>query len=222
MKVAKSIFWFVSLAYLVSISLGNFDLKYLLKPSIILSLLVYYWFAVEGKLNKLMLLALVFSIGGDFWLMFSGTNYFLLGLGSFLITHICYILIFSKNASIQPITLLIFGVLLLSMLVYLWPSLGDFKIPVVVYASTIITMAYMAYSTKNKVKQKQWIYLIAGSLLFVLSDSLIALEKFKSAEINIHNGHFWIMLTYILAQFLIVRGVILTSPKVKASMNREN
>ncbi|SOE19724.1 Uncharacterized membrane protein YhhN [Spirosomataceae bacterium TFI 002] len=211
MKVAKIVFWAIAAAYIGVISFTESDLKYFLKPSIILSLLVYYWLCARKRVNKTMLIALLFSISGDFWLMFSGANYFLIGLGSFLITHICYIFVFAKMGALKalkPLSILPFGILLFLMLWYLWPGLGDFQIPVVVYASTIISMGFMAFSLKGKVTINAWNYIFGGSLLFIISDSLIALGKFKSDELSIPNIHLAIMVTYILAQFLIVEGFI--------------
>jgi uncharacterized membrane protein YhhN len=46
-----------------------------------------------------------------------------------------------------------------------------------------------------------------GSFLFILSDSLIAADKFDE---NINISPFYIMLTYILGQFLIAQGIIMT------------
>jgi uncharacterized membrane protein YhhN len=47
-----------------------------------------------------------------------------------------------------------------------------------------------------------------GAILFILSDSVIALNKFKSDDLNIPMPRLIIMVTYILGQFLIVEGVI--------------
>lgn len=211
MKPAKITFWIISIAYLATISMSDSDLKYILKPAIILSLLVYYWLSAKGRLNKTMIIALIFSISGDFWLMFAGTQYFLLGLGSFLITHLCYILVFAKLGTPKTIKLasfIPFGLLFVMMLTYLWPSLTDFKIPVMVYATTIIIMGFMAYSLKQSIPKTAWNYIFVGSLLFIVSDSLIALGKFKADELSIPNIHLFIMVTYIVAQFLIVEGVL--------------
>ena len=44
-----------------------------------------------------------------------------------------------------------------------------------------------------------------GALLFMASDSLLAVNKFM---MPIYHAHIWIMLTYISAQFLIVDGLL--------------
>jgi uncharacterized membrane protein YhhN len=45
-----------------------------------------------------------------------------------------------------------------------------------------------------------------GSLLFLASDSMIAINKFTT---EIPMAGFWIMISYILAQYLIMRGLVL-------------
>ena len=47
--------------------------------------------------DKLMLIAFFFSMLGDTFLMFQGEEYFMFGLGSFIITHLFYIFVFSRN-----------------------------------------------------------------------------------------------------------------------------
>ena len=46
--------------------------------------------------------------------------------------------------------------------------------------------------------------LFAGAFLFMISDTIIALNKFKSADLNIPFARIWIMSLYILGQFFIV------------------
>ncbi len=73
---------------------------YLSKPMIVLSLLVFYLIHArirEGLLRYVIPLALFFSLLGDIFLMFSGERFFLLGLSSFLLAHLCYILAFGRT-----------------------------------------------------------------------------------------------------------------------------
>lgn len=66
-------------------------------------------------------------------------------------------------------------------------------------------MLYVALGTKGK-------YLIIGALLFVLSDSILAINIFYKQSIL---GGMAVMLTYVIAQFLLVEGMIIQNKKVQ-------
>jgi uncharacterized membrane protein YhhN len=55
------------------------------------------------------------------------------------------------------------------------------------------------------VKKTGSIFIIAGALLFITSDSLLAINKFYS---SFTNAGLYIMLTYAFAQYYIVKGII--------------
>ncbi len=67
-------------------------------------------------------------------------------------------------------------------------------------------MSMMALKRSGRVGDSSFKLVFAGSLLFLLSDSMIAFNKFHS---DIPMAGFLIMLTYIAAQYLIMRGLIL-------------
>ncbi len=90
----------------------------------------------------LLLLGLLFCLGGDVFLAFPQNKMFLLGLVSFLVGHIFYIFGFFSVAHINTWTWLgTFIVLAFSGYVYFWlkPHLGTMKVPVLVY-TIVITM----------------------------------------------------------------------------------
>ncbi|MES2794478.1 MAG: lysoplasmalogenase, partial [Bacteroidota bacterium] len=94
---------------------------------------------------------------------------------------------------------LLFG--LVTML-YLFPKLGDLKIPVVLYFMAILTMVLSALTLWNSHSYGKIVF--HGALLFMVSDSLIAINKFQFA---VPFAGFLIMSTYILAQWFIVDGI---------------
>ena len=55
-----------------------------------------------------------------------------------------------------------------------------------------------------------------GGAIFMLSDSLIALDAF--ADVDLLHRSFWVMLTYIAAQALIVAAVIDRSDRPSAPL----
>lgn len=191
----------------------NTQLHVFVKPLLMPLLAVYFTTKslIAFKEAKLVLVALFFSFLGDTLLMFDGRAaiFFILGLSMFLLAHIFYVVFFYKQAN----TLIVFQkfwilVLILSygisLIYYLFPHLGEMAIPVVVYASVIMVMLIFATNLLlNSLKGSKWILL--GALFFVISDSLIAIDKFA---VRIWQAQFLIMITYIFAQWAIIEGVI--------------
>jgi uncharacterized membrane protein YhhN len=77
------------------------------------------------------------------------------------------------------------------------------KFPVLIYGLVIGTMLAFALWQYGKVPARAAWFFIVGALLFVASDSMLAINKFKTP---ITHGGLWIMGTYILAQYLIAKG----------------
>lgn len=174
-------------------------------------LLAGYFISVIGKnvgnLKTLILTALMFSWMGDVFLMFQQDNsiFFILGLASFLLAHVAYILSFKKfeNAvsnKVAVIIALVFTAYSISLAILLWPGLGEMKLPVLVYAFVITAMGVVGF-VKNWGVNK---LIILGAVLFIISDSMIAYTKFVGP---IELSRFSIMSTYILAQFLLIKGL---------------
>ncbi len=184
---------------------------YFSKPLIVLSLLFYFWsFHIHKKTRTLLTMALLFSLGGDVLLMFTNQYeiFFVLGLISFLLAHIFYSILFSRdrNKRINPLWVLIpllsYG---LTLMFIIRNGLGSMKIPVFVYMIVIIAMATFAYLRKGNVVSQSFLPVFCGALLFMLSDSMIAFDRFFSP---IPYSGIWIMSTYGIAQFLIVTGIL--------------
>ncbi len=132
----------------------------------------------------------------------------MIGLFAFLIAHIMYTLIFlkkrnkqRKNISFFMFTML-YGVVLFFLL---YRGLGELLIPVVVYMIVILLMSNASYLRKNKVSQVSYNQVLYGALFFMLSDSVLAYTKFYNP---LFMQDIWIMVTYTIAQFLIVKGVL--------------
>lgn len=170
--------------------------------------------------NKLILSALFFSWLGDIFLMFPRNEYseqmqkllFIFGLASFLIAHVFYIFTFLNEInSVKKVSLIVenpylvlpFLVFLFFLLYFLFPYLKDMKLPVVVYGSIINLMALMALNRKNLVIASSFYLVFIGALLFMISDTTIAVNVFYKAQ---PWHRIFIMSTYILAQALIVYG----------------
>ncbi|PIV16149.1 MAG: lysoplasmalogenase [Flavobacteriales bacterium CG03_land_8_20_14_0_80_35_15] len=208
--LATAFFFMVSILDLIGIFADNEWLKTTFKPLILLSLIALYLF-VSLKKNKWYLLALICSFGGDVFLLFDAQSYFMLGLGSFLLAHLFYITLVSKqlkkpNNKEWLLSFVIFFGFLIGLLMVLKGHLGAFKIPVVVYGLVISSFGALCFINNLQQKDKASAVLLIGALLFMLSDSLLAVNKFyRSIEIL----NLLVMLTYIAAQYLIFRAVVL-------------
>ena len=191
------------------------------KPLLMAFLSIWFYLNTKNNFNsfsKLILFGIIFSIAGDTFLMFVDKNpdFFLYGLGSFLITHVLYIIAFSKfsdlkNGIIVKKTWLLIPVViyLYSFMFYLWPDIPDtFKVPVFIYSSIISIMLLSCINMKWRVAGTITNFLIIGALLFVFSDSMIALNKFKTLPFSSSMMGFIIMATYISGQYLIAKSCI--------------
>lgn len=183
------------------------------KPLIVLSLLIYFAQQVNNTKTGAALLkaALVFSIIGDVALLFENRDplFFMVGLGSFLLSHVFYILAFNAirkaYGGAGPWWLWIIAVAVyLGILLYiLMPYLGELTIPVVVYALVLCGMLLMVAHAFRALYKKPAIICLAGALLFVLSDSILAINKFY---VGFTLSGLVIMFTYAFAQYFLVTG----------------
>jgi len=218
-RTFQGIYFALAAFHLISI-LVNFPLgvQYS-KPLLISFLAIAYWQSCSRKLtpfDQSILVGLIFSWLGDVLLLFAGIQgkeiLFLSGLGSFLLAHLFYIRAFilfpGSGKTLFPLALLIIFVYLIGILSYLWPVLaGVFMIPVLLYSMVISIMGYFAYVFYKKNPTPASKAVVWGALLFMVSDSLIALDKFM-VSLEIWQVRFLIMLTYLAAQWLISSGVL--------------
>ncbi len=167
--------------------------------------------AFPNPLTHLLLGALAFSWIGDLALLFDSvySNLFIVGLVGFLIAHIQYVILFAKSAKFlsfvkgfTSLGILSFAIYTGLLLQFLWPYLHELKMPVFVYASVLMLMGIFAIS-RYEITGK-WV-VVMGAILFVLSDSILALNKFYSPMFL---GRALTMFTYAIAQLLIVLGVL--------------
>ncbi len=157
----------------------------------------------KNKHEKLFLMGLVFSALGDFFLDYDRLNWFILGLGAFLFAHIFYLLSFRpiyynqlKHRLLYLVSYCVYGI---AMFTIISTSLGELFIPVLIYMTILLLMAL---TTLVSEKSNPW--LIVGGLSFVISDSILGVDKFYY---QIENAHFYIMISYYFAQYALVKGM---------------
>lgn len=182
----------------------NEPLQFIFKPLTMLAIILIAFFNSSSPMSfyqKAILTGLVFSTLGDVFLI-KDKQYFVQGLVSFLIGHICYIVAFWTNPNLP--SLLFYLAYIVFFLSILWKHLESLKIPVLIYSTAIALMSWLTLSRTIENHNHHTFHAFLGSFMFVISDSLLAYNKFKSP---IPLSAIWILGTYFLAQWLIALSV---------------
>jgi uncharacterized membrane protein YhhN len=211
---------FILTADLLAIHFNWFDGEMVFKSLLMPVLAGYYLVISKNKMIRsfrLFGIALIFAWLGDVFLLFSPVKniYFILGMGAFLIMQLIYAYCFHllrthtstllNNRFIH--TRMIMLALALGAFYYvIAPQMGDLKLPVGIYVCSIAVMVIYAVKRRGNTTEKSFTLVYGGALIFMVSDGMIAVVKFLE-DFN-HSGVL-IMLTYGIAQLLIVRGVYL-------------
>lgn len=183
---------------------ANDLLQFIFKPLTMLAIISIVLFNLSNPINfyqAAILAGLIFSTIGDVFLI-KEKQFFVHGLLSFLIGHICYIAAFWTNPN--WLSLIFYLIYILIFLKILWRDLGELKIPVCVYATAIALMSWMALSRTIEQHNHHTLHAFLGSLMFVASDSLLAFNKFKTP---FRSAPLFVLGTYFLAQWLIATSV---------------
>ena len=143
--------------------------------------------------------ALALGGAGDVALLGSSDAAFTAGLACFLAGHAAWIhalrqrpgggRLRSRSALVVPY-LAAFG----ALNAYLWPRTGKDRLPVLAYSAALLAMSLAALDSGSR-------RTAAGGALFLLSDTLLALEKFAGLHLPAHEGV--VMATYTTAQALL-------------------
>jgi len=197
----------VSIVYLITLFFKDSILQCILKGCLVPLILAVYLCGANTILLPI-ILALVFGWLGDIFLLkISNLLCFRLGLASFLLGHIFYIVMMITYAQPFNIIVLIISVLVavcygIFMFRMVKPT-PDMKIPVIAYETILFTMAVFALQLFLSQGGKFGAFVFAGSIFFVASDSMLALATFRKKALNVP-----VMITYIAAQLLIVLGFV--------------
>lgn len=167
---------------------------------------------ISSRYKQIIIIGLMICMVAD------GVIYwFLAGLVTFFIGHILYIFAFHQ-ASQKPVPkwagalLLIYG-----GGIAFWVAGSQLKegeiflgVAIIAYIAIILAMGWMAIKTRLPLA-------IIGALLFMFSDSALAIDRFI---VDIPNRDAVVMLTYYGAQIFIASSI--GSRVVKYSVNRKN
>jgi uncharacterized membrane protein YhhN len=206
-KVLLALSLACSLIYLATLGWQPYQGSVVIKALSIAPLAILAFRVLKTFDGLILSLALVFSSIGDVFLGLHREDFFIFGLLAFLIAHLFYIGLFLRNLP-RPLRLggeqkiILAGILIfsLAMTAWLWPGFGGMKIPALIYLCAIALMC--ASATLMKLSRGM---VLLGAILFLLSDSLIAANKFRMA---IPYSHYAIWATYYAGQCCIALGFI--------------
>lgn len=214
-RIILTVFVIVSLGEVASRMASLETLQWICKPMIMLSLGGYYLLQTRNR-SAVVLLAILFSLVGDVALIFESINprYFMGGLLAFMIAHIAYIMAYRKHRyepqeeGVQGIQKIRFAFPIIlagsGLVVILYPTLGALRLPVIVYAFVLVLMVLNALFRYGRTSARSFWMVFGGAILFMISDSILALDKFLTP---ISHAGIMIMVSYATAQFLLVQGL---------------
>ncbi|PKF49170.1 lysoplasmalogenase [Enterovibrio nigricans] len=180
---------------------------YLFKPLTIAILIVIAMAGgQESSYTHWIIAGLAFSLVGDIFLMLPKDR-FIPGLLSFLVAHILYSVAFWQQFDGPMIWWLPSLIGAASVLIFflLLPNLGQLIIPVGLYIAVIAQMAWGAGEFWMAAQSPMAAYAFSGALLFMLSDTVLAFDRFKGP---FRTSVLLIMSTYFCAQGLITASVL--------------
>jgi len=155
--------------------------------------------------------ALLLCAAGDVFLELDG--WFVAGMAAFGLGHVAYIGCFigwmralGYNKRDLPVALFVV-VISTALLVWFFPNMGSLMIPGILYQAIITGMVATALVAVAPMTAR------LGAVVFMISDSLIALELYKG--IDVIPGSVW--LTYALAQIMIAWGLSRPYPRAPKS-----
>lgn len=219
--LAFTLFILSSVGNLAGKFIGGHILAVCTKPLIVPSLALFCWLLlkendVRGRRVVTLMLAMVFGTLGDVLLMFSGQGFFLAGLFAFLIGHLFYLCTIpfpDKNGHKRIFSVALFALLItiMSIASQFFAVKGFMGMCVTAYACVFAFVLHAGIMAAIETKSRLYVVTVIGYVLFVISDTILATGVFIDLKIPMRG--FWVMLTYILAQFLI--AVSLTKEEIR-------
>ncbi|MFE9818365.1 lysoplasmalogenase [Streptomyces sp. NPDC005773] len=174
---------------------------HLVAKPLLMPLLAAYAVARRGP--RLLIAALLCGWIGDVFLLADADLAFLVGMGGFAAGHLCYLRLFgrARGALLPGIG---YAVVLTVFVVLIWDGLpAGLRVPMAGYSLLLTAMAYRSGVLGR--------YAAAGGALFLLSDALIATGIADWPQPPAPD--FWVMLTYVAAQFLLTLGALAPGAK---------
>lgn len=202
--VLPALILLMSVIYIFWAPSESLTMKLLFKVIPMLLIIAYGWLHMaEGRTRTqyILLTGLFFCVLGDALLVW----WFVPGLLAFLIGHVFYLIAFLRCWRFSWLRLVMllpitgYGLLIGTEITSAMKLAGNTALigPVLVYLTVISFMAWSAIMTGNRLAA-------IGSILFVISDSILAWNKFVA---DVPSSGVYIMTTYYAAQFLIASSM---------------
>ena len=198
---------FLSSVFFITIKFPDLKGSWIIKGLSIILLSVFAYHNCITEIALLISVSLIFSSIGDIFLGINEEKFFIHGLVAFLVSHILYCIAFYSSFNIHSLSEENHFILNLALILYsitmlkkLLPKLGNLKFPVIIYVCVIFLMGIGAISSNYTTS-----ILVLGALLFIVSDSLLATQKFLKPFLGVQ---YLIWITYYLGQLFIVFGTL--------------
>ena len=194
-------------------ALGRPWLNFAFKP--LATLCVIAWAALgrsdDGLVKRWIVIGLVCSLAGDVALLWPVQG-FLVGLVAFLLGHVSYLVALTRRVKFlaSPPAFGGWAIVAASVLAGLWAGVPpDLRAPVLVYVCALGAMAAQATSVwlarRNQPDAARWRIVAIGGALFVLSDAILAADKFVG---GVPMPTLWNLSIYWLAQWFIACAAV--------------
>ena len=188
-------------------------LNFAFKP--LATLCVIAWAALgrsdDGLVKRWIVIGLVFSLAGDVALLWPVQG-FLVGLVAFLLGHLSYLVALTRRVKFlaSPPAFGVWAIVAASVLAGLWAGVpGELRAPVLVYVCALAAMAAQATSVwlarRDQPDAARWRIVAIGGALFVLSDAILATDKFVG---GIPMPTLWNLSIYWLGQWFIACAAV--------------
>ena len=197
-------FAIVGVVHLVTLAIDWHEGSTYTKLAIMPALLLGFLLSVPARRGLVVVfgvVAILLSWFGDALLASPGDLGFLLGLGSFMLAHIAYLVLFAWPMRQRPVPwpALVFAAWWFALVTILAPYIGSLLVPVAGYGLVLATASAAALGTNRLAA--------IGAALFLISDTILAFRLFYPGF------EFWqmnltIMVFYIVGQGLIILGAV--------------
>lgn len=163
--------------------------------------------------RRALLAGLVLSLAGDVALLWPREG-FLPGLVAFALAHLAYLLAFTRGGvalAARGGPFVVYAVVAAAVLWRLWPGVPQaLRGPVIVYVLCLAAMAaqaaarWLVLSAGSTVQARLAQRAALGGALFLLSDALLAVNRFDAA---LPLASLWVLSSYWAAQWLIASAL---------------
>jgi uncharacterized membrane protein YhhN len=214
-RAAVIVFLVLSLVEVIPLMAGVESLHPFLKPLLIPSLAVAALCALlpkyKGRKTVLLAIGLLLHTAGDIFLLLDshGFIYFALGLGAFLLGHLCYLYVLLTGMGglkgWKEILCWVLPLPLATVATGLFNAEGVMRYALEIYA--IILLFEVATGVVWMLRKRPMgLRILLGAVIFLISDVLLALNVF--ADIEFPTRHGLVMGTYLVAEWLLVSGMV--------------